>query len=111
MSVTFQPLRNGVLLALEPTPERSKLIAVQQSLEDLVRFATVVAVGPDVKDAKVGQKVLANITAGVEVPGGHLINEGAIIVTDAKSRTGSYGNFGYSAGPTAIGPTLPSNSV
>jgi hypothetical protein len=83
MSVTFQPLRNGVLLALEATPERSKLIAVQQSLEDLVRLATVVAIGPEVKDAKVGQRVIASITAGVEVPGGHLINEPAIIGLEA----------------------------
>jgi co-chaperonin GroES (HSP10) len=79
VSVTFQPLRNGVLLALEPTPEKSKLIQVAGSLEDLVRFATVVAVGPEVKDAKVGQRVLASVTAGVEVPGGMLIGEPAII--------------------------------
>ena len=79
MSVTFQPLRNGVLLALEATPERSSIIAVQRSIEDLVRFATIVAVGPDVKDAKVGQRVIASVTAGAEVPGGTLVNETAII--------------------------------
>jgi hypothetical protein len=79
MSVTFSPLRNGVLLQLEPTPERSSIIAVQKAHEDLVRFATIVAVGPEVRDAKVGQRVIASITAGVEVPGGHLITEPAII--------------------------------
>ena len=77
--VEFQPLRNGVLLTLEPTPEQSSIIAVQKAHEDLVRFGTIVAVGPEVKDAKVGQRVLCSITAGVEVPGGHLITETNII--------------------------------
>jgi hypothetical protein len=77
--VEFVPLRNGVLLDVEPMPERSQVIAVQRAVEDLVRFARVVAIGPEVREAKVGQRVLASITAGVEVPGGHLIEETAII--------------------------------
>jgi hypothetical protein len=78
--VAFVPLRNGVLIALEPMPEQSQIIAVQKAHEDLVRYGTVEAVGPEVKDARVGQRVLASITAGVEVPGGlHLIQETAII--------------------------------
>lgn len=80
MPVSFVPLRNGVLLEIEPTAEKSKIIAVQQQVEDLVRFGTIRAIGPEVKDAKVGQRVLASITAGAEVPGGlHLIYETAII--------------------------------
>ncbi len=80
MSVTFNPLRSGVLIALEPEPEQSKIIAVQKAHVDLVRYGTVQAIGPEVRDAKVGQRVLASITASVEVPGGlHLIKEENII--------------------------------
>lgn len=79
MPVTFQPLRNGVLLDLEPDPEPSKVIAIAGGTEKLVKFATVVAVGPEVRDAKVGQRVLCSITASQEILGHHLIQEPAII--------------------------------
>ena len=67
MSVTFTPTRDGILLALEPSPPKSQIIAVAGGTEDLVRFGKIVAVGPEVRDATVGQRVLASITAGVEI--------------------------------------------
>jgi co-chaperonin GroES (HSP10) len=67
MTVTFTPLLNHVLLRLEAEPEASSIIAVQKSVEGLTRFGTVTAVGPEVRDVKVGQRVLASITAGVEI--------------------------------------------
>ena len=80
MTVKFEPLRNLILLELEPTPEKSSVIALANLREELSRYGTIRAVGPEVKDAKVGQRVLASITAAHEVPGGlHLIPETAII--------------------------------
>lgn len=79
MSIQFAPLTNHLLLTLEPEPEKSKIIAVQRSIEDLARFGKVTAIGPEVLDAKVGQRVLASITAGVEMPVGMLIQESAIL--------------------------------
>jgi hypothetical protein len=67
MTVVMNPLTNHLLLALEPDVEPSKIIAVQKATEGLVRFATVTAVGPEVRDVKPGQRVLASITAGVEL--------------------------------------------
>lgn len=67
MSVTFAPLTNHLLLALEPEPERSSIIAVQRGVEDLTRFGRITAIGPEVRDLRVGQRVLASITAGVEI--------------------------------------------
>jgi hypothetical protein len=79
MSVTFEPAGNYVLLALEPDPEQSTIIQVQRSTEGLVRFGVVQAVGPEVRDARPGMRVMAGISAGVEIPGGILIRESSIM--------------------------------
>ena len=79
MSVEFQPLISNVLIKVEPEPELSSVIAVQRSLEGLCRYGTVLAIGPEVRDVKVGQRVLASITAGVEMAQGTLIAETAIV--------------------------------
>ena len=70
MSVTLQPLLNHVTLRLEPEPEKSKIIAVQSAYESLARFGVVEAVGPEVRDVKVGMRVLASVTAGVQLDDG-----------------------------------------
>lgn len=67
MTVAMSPLLNNLLLALEPEPEPSSIIAVQKSTEGLARFGRVTSVGPEVRDVKPGQRVLASITAGVEI--------------------------------------------
>jgi hypothetical protein len=79
MPVSFQPLLNGLLLTLEPEPEQSSIIQVQKSLVDLVRYGEITAVGPEVRDLKVGQRVLASVTAGVELAAGMLIPETAVL--------------------------------
>jgi hypothetical protein len=79
MSVSFQPLLNGLLLTLEPEPEQSSIIQVQKSLVDLVRYGEITAIGPEVRDLKVGQRVLASVTAGVELAAGMLIPETAVL--------------------------------
>jgi co-chaperonin GroES (HSP10) len=78
--VVFTPLLNHVLLRLEPEPEASSIIAVQKSVEGLTRFGTVTAVGPEVRDIKVGQRVLASITASVQIQDTiHMVAEPAIL--------------------------------
>ena len=65
--ITISPLTNHVILAVEPEPEKSKLIHVQSAVEGLARFARVQSVGPEVRDVKVGQRVLASLTAGAQI--------------------------------------------
>ena len=79
MSVTFAPLKDGILLALEPEQEVSSIIQVQRFTEGLARMGKVTAVGPEVREIKVGQVVLASITGGVELAGGVLITEKAVL--------------------------------
>jgi hypothetical protein len=79
VTISFQPLTNHVLLTLEPEPEMSSVIAVQRSHEGLARFGEVVGVGPEVRDVKVGQRVLASITASVDIPSGTLISEDSVL--------------------------------
>ena len=65
---TLSPLTDHLLLTLEPEPEMSSIIAVQKATEGLARFGTIQAIGPEVRDLKPGMRVLASITAGVEMP-------------------------------------------
>lgn len=74
-----EPLWNQLLLVLEPEPAQSSIIQVQKNLVDLTRYATVKAVGPEVRDVKIGQRVLASVTAGVETAQGILITESAVL--------------------------------
>ena len=67
MSVAVAPLTNHLLLVIEPMPEKSKLIVSPNLKEDLVRFGTIKAIGPEVRDLKPGQRVIASITAGTEL--------------------------------------------
>lgn len=73
------PLMGQVFLKLDPEPELSAVIQVMRETEDLVRFAEVLAIGPEVWKAKVGERVLASITAGTEVAGGVLIDQQAVL--------------------------------
>lgn len=78
--ISLEPLTNHLTLVLEPDPEMSRVIAVQRAHEGLARFGRVQAVGPEVRDVKAGQRVLASITAGVELAGGVvMIGEDAVL--------------------------------
>ena len=79
MPIEFKPLVNHLLLTLEPEPEMSSIIHVQKALVDLVRYGEITAIGPEVRDLKVGQRVLASVTAGVELAEGVLIPETAVL--------------------------------
>jgi co-chaperonin GroES (HSP10) len=78
MSVALQPLIANILIKLEPEPPASAILEVQQR-EKLCRFGEVVAIGPEVRDIKVGQRVLASVTAGVELDTGILIAEESVL--------------------------------
>ena len=78
MSVTFQPLLDNLLLRLEPEPAQSGIIQVQKATQDLVRFGEVLTVGPEVRDIRKGQRVLASITAGIE------LQEGVMMVAETS---------------------------
>jgi NADPH:quinone reductase-like Zn-dependent oxidoreductase len=73
--ISFTPLIDNLVIELEPEPELSSLIKVQRAVRDMARYGIVVAVGPEVRDVKLGQRVLASITAGVEIPSGVLVSE------------------------------------
>jgi hypothetical protein len=77
--IEFQPLTNQLLITVEPEPPQSTIIDVQRSHEGLARFGEVTAIGPEVRDVKVGQRVLASITAAADTPWGHLISEEAVL--------------------------------
>jgi hypothetical protein len=80
MPVVMNPLTNHLLLVLEPEPEQSTVIQVVRNVEGLARFGRVTAVGPEVRDVKPGQRVLASITAGVELGTGVvMIMEGNVL--------------------------------
>jgi hypothetical protein len=78
VTISFQPLRNQILLSVEPAPPRSALLDTPYQTEPLCRYAKVVAVGPEVRFVKPGERVLASLTAGVELASGVVISEAAV---------------------------------
>lgn len=80
MPVTLTPLTDCLLMRIEPEPELSSVIAVQKATEGLARFGVVQAIGPEVRDVDVGQRILASITAGVELQDGVvMVRETAVL--------------------------------
>lgn len=79
MTVTLAPVRDQVLVTLEPEPEASQIVATVKAASDRLRWAVVRAVGPEVRDVRVGRRVLLSILAGVEVAGGFLVPEASIV--------------------------------
>jgi hypothetical protein len=80
VSIEFQPLVSNLIVRLQPEPELSSTIKVQRSTEGLCRYGEILAIGPEVRDLKVGQTVLASIAPGSDMPGiGVLIPETAVL--------------------------------
>lgn len=72
----FTPLKNFVVLELEDETENLPspgVIVLVGGTEPRVRYAKVLTVGPEVRDLRPGQRVLASITAGVELAQDHLV--------------------------------------
>lgn len=76
------PLRNMVLVRLEDTQERvaGGVVLVELAKQPSM-YATVEAVGPEVRDAQVGARVIVSRLQGIEVLGRVLLPEGAILAT------------------------------
>lgn len=70
----FTPLTNFVVLELEAeTVMDPGVIMLVGGTEPRVRYAKVVSVGPEVRDMRPGRRVLASITAGVDLGDDHHI--------------------------------------
>ncbi len=85
MGVTFEPLGRQVLLTREPEPEASTILTVIRK-EGFAVYYRVVAVGPEVRDVKAGDRVLASSMAGLDLDLGEpqvLMTELAILAVDA----------------------------
>lgn len=71
---TFTPLTNFVVLELEAEAVVDPgVIMLVGGTEPRVRYATVLSVGPEVRDMRPGRRVLASITAGVDLTDGHIV--------------------------------------
>lgn len=77
-TVVLEPLRDLVLVRLRPLPEKTgSIIRVQRN--EIARKADVLAVGPEVRDVKVGWGVVVNPLAGQEVGEGLLLPESSVM--------------------------------
>lgn len=80
MSLAITPLRNLVLVRFDEEPEVTGAIQVVRTEgRPPSCFATVLALGPDVRDAQIGAPVVISRLQGVEVADGLLIPEDAIL--------------------------------
>ena len=66
------------MVRLRPLPAQTGLI-LRVTRNEAAREALVVAVGPQVRDAKVGQVVLINPLAGTQVGDEIVLGEGSIL--------------------------------
>ena len=74
----FHPLTNLVLVSLDKEILNTGSVIVVQH-ERLIRFGIVTAIGPEVRDVKVGHRVLASIVGATEIgQGSVLVSEDAI---------------------------------
>ena len=81
MSLRIQPLRNIVVVELEPeAPPPTAMLTVVRGPQ-LIRLARVTACGPEVQDVVPGQRVLVNTAAGTQLNGSLLVAEPTILGT------------------------------
>ena len=81
MALRIQPLRNMVVVELEPAPVPALggLTVIREA--QLIRLARVTACGPEVQDVVPGQRVLVNTAAGTQLNGSLLVAEPTILGT------------------------------
>ena len=78
------PLRDMLVLRLLPEPERASPLVRVALLERASAHAEVVAVGPEARDARVGQHVIVSRHQGMRVDLGEplvLVRESAVLGT------------------------------
>lgn len=83
--ITIVPLGSRVLVEHKPLPEITGSI-IRVNRKEYAVSANVIAVGPEVRDVKVGDVVHVPVIAGQQIESYHLIQESAILaVLDAAS--------------------------
>lgn len=84
MKVT--PLRAFVLVVLEHTTERTAgTLVLPQFAQQPSVFARVRAIGPDVRDVRVGARVIVSRLQGIEIADGVLLPESAVLAQASES--------------------------
>jgi len=81
MPLRIQPLRNIVVVELEPLDQRAQgqLTVIREA--QLIRLARVTACGPEVRDLQPGQRVLINTTVATSLNGSLLVPESTVLGT------------------------------
>jgi co-chaperonin GroES (HSP10) len=87
MSYKLEPLGSRVLVRLKPQSGYSGLI-IRVARNESAREAEVIAIGPQVRDAKAGQTVLINSLAGSVVGDEILLPESAIMAYIVEGKNG-----------------------
>ena len=85
--MTVTPLRNQVLVTLDTqvhTVTESGLV-VQRLHQEPSMYATVIAVGPEVRETSVGKRVVVSRLQGIQVGDAVLLPESAVL---AHAETG-----------------------
>lgn len=77
MNIT--PLRNFVLVELEPEAAKPGLIEVIRAAAPTSTHARVIACGPDVREVEAGARVIVSRLQGIEIAGQLLMPEGAVL--------------------------------
>lgn len=73
------PLRDMLLVEPEAPASRGLLTVIRP--ERAAKTVTVKAVGPEVREVKVGQRVIVNTIAGTQVGGAWLVSQRAVLGT------------------------------
>jgi co-chaperonin GroES (HSP10) len=76
--IKLEPLGSRLLVRLRPLPAQTGLI-LRVARNESAREAEVIAVGPQVRDAKEGQTVLINPLAGTMVNDEIILSESSIL--------------------------------
>lgn len=77
MNIT--PLRAMVLVDLEDAPAEGGILELVKFDRQPSCYARVRAVGPEVRDARVGARVIVSRLQGIEVAGSVLLPESAVL--------------------------------
>ena len=79
--MTITPLRAQVLVELEPALESevgARLVVVRQHVQPSV-WARVIAVGPEVREVRAGDRIVVSRLQGIQVGGNVLLPEAAVL--------------------------------
>lgn len=77
----LQPLKNRIIIERDPVKEStSGGLVIPEAAQDKEISGTVIAIGPDVKDIVVGNKVLFGRHDGVDIDSKYMSHKGDFIL-------------------------------